>query len=443
MICIVTTRDFAIIADDLTGASDSGVQFASKGIVTHVVLNWEHYYHHVEDARTIVLETDSRSLLPSESYQRVKQTVDKVKEIGFSHVYKKIDSTLRGNLGTEIDAIMDTLEFDVAVIAPAFPKMGRTTVDGTHLVNGIPVHLTEIAGDPKCPVTESNICKLLSSQSRRQATLIPLETLWMGSEAVLEQIHIHRNNGSEMFVFDSVTDDDLSRIADIMVNAHHRVLWVGSAGLADVLPGRLGIPFQTQMSKNIMDKFDKPTLLVAGSLSQVTRQQLEVYCTQLDILSVKLNPISVIHGGLDRERETECCRTLVSNALAQGRDVAFYASSAPEQVEKAQQLGAERGLDKTTISNLIAETLGDVTVQSIPPNGLKGFILTGGDTAKAVCKHLGVAGIELLMELEPGMPLGRAVGGGDQFIVTKAGAFGTKDTLVHAFQVLKGLSINE
>lgn len=74
---------------------------------------------------------------------------------------------------------------------------------------------------------------------------------------------------------------------------------------------------------------------------------------------------------------------------------------------------------------------------------LQGVILTGGDTAKAVCRHLGVSGIQLLREVEPGIPLGRLVGDTPLPVVTKAGAFGSELSLSHAKTALKGEGFHE
>lgn len=431
-------RHMAILADDLTGASDSGVQFARKGLSTQVIFHLQQFRQATEGVDTVVLDTDSRSVPVTEAYQRVSEAAQRLNETQFAHVYKKLDSTLRGNLGTEIDAVMDVLHFQMAVIAPAFPKIGRTTCNGTHYLQGVPIHETEIARDPKCPVTESDICRLLARQSTRKSVLVPLETLRLGTEAVLDLVECKRTDGVQLFVFDAETDDDLTRIADIMANDRYRVLWVGSAGLADMLPERLGIMTRTPIEQAV-PKTDKPTMLVAGSISRITREQVATYCEQPDIFSVELNPLPVVEGEAAWEQETGRCRQLLTEALVSGRDVAFYAGAAPEQVAAAKELGAKRGIDGTAISNRIADAIGSVAASVVASRDLQGIILTGGDTAKAVCKHLGVTGISLLQELEPGIPLSRLVGGRDLLTVTKAGAFGKKDSLVNALHVLKGV----
>ena len=150
-----------------------------------------------------------------------------------------------------------------------------------------------------------------------------------------------------------------------------------------------------------------------------------------------LLPMMVVCMEIDR------CRTELLSAIAAGSDVSLYASSSPEQVQLSKEAGTERGFDHTEVSNRIAATLGEIAAGIIQEVELQGVILTGGDTAKAVCKHLGVSGILLVSEIEPGIPLGQLVGSTPLWGVTKAGAFGNENSLVHAKNVLKGEQSNE
>src|ERR671933_2238315 len=144
----------ALIADDLTGASDAGVQFARRGLAARVLFDLDDPAA-ARDVEALVVDTDSRALPAAAAYARVRQVADHLRTARPEHVYKKIDSTLRGNLGAEIDAVMDALDFRLAVVAPAFPALGRTTRHGRHHLHGRPVHETEIGRDPKTPVRES------------------------------------------------------------------------------------------------------------------------------------------------------------------------------------------------------------------------------------------------------------------------------------------------
>ena len=144
----MTAQALGIIADDLTGAMDSSGYFAEKGLTTVVVLA----PGYSPTADVVVVSTNSRADDADVACEKVRQAV---KRLTGRIVYKKIDSTLRGNIGVELDAAMDELACDKAIVAPAFPAVGRTTVGGLLLVDGTRVAGTQFAQDPISPVRES------------------------------------------------------------------------------------------------------------------------------------------------------------------------------------------------------------------------------------------------------------------------------------------------
>lgn len=428
-------RQIAIIADDLTGSSDAGVQFTRKGLTTSVLFAVQNLVEVTRGVDAVAVDTDSRAIPPVQAYSRVRDTAAHLYDAGFTHVLKKVDSTLRGNLGSEIDGLMDAIPFELAVVAPAFPRMGRTTRDGRHYLNGVPLHLTEIARDPKCPVTESVIVNLLGQQSRRKVGLVPLDRLRGGSAiAVVANL---RRDGVQSVVFDAETDDDLQRIAVTMAAAVGKVLWVGSAGLADHLPQALGLT-ATAEGQAAVPCSGRPVLLVAGSISSITREQVAAYRREPGVVAVALDPLAVLATAEARVAELDRCAGAVGAALEAGHDVAFTSGSEPQQVAAAQESGMAVGLDPTEVSNRVAAALGEVAGLILNRHAVQGVILTGGDTARAVCRSWGATGLRLIRELEPGVPLSRLVGGRELLAVTKAGAFGNDQTLVRALHGLKG-----
>lgn len=435
-------RQIGIIADDLTGASDAGVQFSRVGLQTQVIFDLHGSLRDADQVDVVVIDTDSRSIKDKDAYQRVSDAAKYLQTMGFRHIYKKLDSTLRGNVGIEIDAVMDVLPFECAVVVPAFPKIGRTTVDGTHYLQGVPIDQTEIARDPKCPVHESDMVKLLAGQSKRKAGVIRLETIRQGIEAVLRKVESLREENVQLLVFDAETDEDMGIIAESMEAYGTRVLWAGSAGLADFLPKCLGL-HGDQPTQAAVSPSDKPVLLVAGSISQTTRGQIAAFCRQPNVHPVELNPIPLLMGPDEQQGEIERCLLQCQKAVREGYDVALFSKASPDDVRMAKELGRQKGYDHTEISNRIADALGRASAEIIKADHLQGLILTGGDTAKAVCRHIGVVGIQLLREVEPGVPLSRLVGSHPLFVVTKAGAFGTEHTLVKSLHELKGVHEDE
>ncbi|CAG7636941.1 D-threonate kinase [Paenibacillus solanacearum] len=432
-------KRLAIIADDLTGASDSGVQLAGKGLHTQVIFDWQGLSSDAGALQSIVIDTDSRAVPGEEAYRRVRSATEALKDTGFDFIYKKMDSTLRGNVGQEIDAVMDAYNFKTAMVVPAFPRIGRTTVKGIHYLNGVPIHETEIARDPKTPVPESDVCKLLASQSRLQAGHLSLAAVRSGAANLIREVEASIAQDLQLLVFDAETDDDMRRIAELVPLLSNRVLWAGSAGLAEHLP----VERQAAAPPAKTDRDDRPVMLVAGSISKVTREQVGYVNAQSDVVDIELDPIALLTSPERQRLEKERCLSAISAALERGAGVSFHAGSSPEQVASAKELGASIGLDSSGVSNRIADALGAVAASIAAKHPLQGLVLTGGDTAKAVCRHMGVHGVELIRELEPGIPLGKLLGAGNLMVVTKAGAFGGQSSLWHAMQSLKGENDDE
>ena len=229
--------DILIIADDLTGANDTNVQFAKFGAraITCYDLRSLALYPGFDIAS---LSTESRSLTPENAYQKAATVIRRLPFQPEYFVYKKIDSALRGSFGIEIDALMDNMPWIKAtLVAPAYPDNHRTTINGSQLVKGVPVHQTEIAADPVTPVTDSNLLTVLGSQSRRKIGYLPLAQVLKGYPAVQSYIHSLISDHCEIIVADAETNEHLSTLA--------RVIWdekslipCGSAGLALALAQR-------------------------------------------------------------------------------------------------------------------------------------------------------------------------------------------------------------
>lgn len=421
-----------MIADDLTGANDSGVQLSQYGLKTEVRFNLTNENTSMLDS--IVIDTDSRSLEESAAYSNVRKVSNFIKRNDFNIIYKKIDSTLRGNLGVEIDAIYDEFKPDFVIIAPGYPKNGRKIISGHLYLNDRLVHQTELANDPKSPIKQSYIPDLMKQQSNRNISLCNINRIRVGHEAIKEKMDILYKKDIPYLLFDSETEGDLLTIANSVYKSGYKVLWVGSAGLANYLPDVYNIS-RKKRSPHIK-KSDQPTLLVAGSVSSITREQLNYLLNHNDVAGVELdsaelieNPEKVIQNALKKATE----------AVQKNKHIAIFPTSSQMAVKKAQSLGENIGLHKTDVSNRIVRHLGSLTNELLNQFSFQGIILTGGDTAKQVCMRIGVDGIQLIDEIETGIPIGKLIGRHPLYVVTKAGAFGNKDTFIQSIKYLQGV----
>ncbi len=396
---------FAVIADDLTGAMDTGGQFARSGFHTLV------HFRQVPLAagEVAVVDTESRETAPEEAYRRVREAAEALKG---TSVYKKVDSTLRGNLGQELDAVLDAQGLEKAVVCPAFPAAGRTVLEGRLWLHGVPLLQTEFARDPLCPPTD-HIGSLLARQSRRPVAEVPLQEVRQGDEALAALLAAHRE---ALLVVDAVEPEDLATLARAVGRLGEGVVACGSAGLAQALPDGLGLR-PAERAPHPRRAAEGPVLVVAGSQREITRRQ---------ILAAERGGAAVVHLPLPWEQES--ARRALAQAtehLQAGRDVVLTTTFQPPWTGQEQA---------------VAERLGELAAEIAGQHRPGGWVLTGGAVAYAVCQALGIQSLEIGGEVAPGIPFGRVVGGPWDGIplVTKAGGFGGEDALAVALAFLHG-----
>ena len=186
--------NIGIIADDLTGANECSLNFHFHGCATEILIDYKNLEDINLDKQVWTISTESRNIEPELAIEKVKEAT-KILDDNFSieHYYKKIDSTIRGNLAQEALAMLNTLNWDAALILPALPTENRITVGGYHLLNGEPIDRTELARDPKSPVKESHIPTLLAQQTG-SADIV-------GSITLKTVYNFSFDNGSSSFKF--------------------------------------------------------------------------------------------------------------------------------------------------------------------------------------------------------------------------------------------------
>jgi uncharacterized protein YgbK (DUF1537 family) len=130
-----------VVADDLTGSADTGSPFAERGYSSCI---WLHGRRPSMECDVPVFETTSRHCAAEEAYRRVREAIEKYRRPG-DRVFKKLDSTWKGNLAAELRALHDATQAEV-LLAPAHPRMGRTLRDGRLFVHGEPtgMHLPSL-----------------------------------------------------------------------------------------------------------------------------------------------------------------------------------------------------------------------------------------------------------------------------------------------------------
>jgi len=228
-----------VIADDFTGACDVGVQFRKRGLETIVLTDADSLSSFKNVFDVLVVDTETRNLPSEDAYRKVRRAVRLLRQNNIELVYKKIDSTLRGNLGAEINAVIDELDIEAVIVTPAFPSQKRTVVNGRLLINGVPIEKTEYADDPLSPVSISQISRLIERQTGRRVGEIHLSEIRRDVNLIIREIQKHIQADKRIIVADAESESDLKRIAE--ASRALELLPCGSAGLASAISSRITV----------------------------------------------------------------------------------------------------------------------------------------------------------------------------------------------------------
>jgi 4-hydroxythreonine-4-phosphate dehydrogenase len=392
-----------ILADDLTGAADAGLGFRRAGLATAVTWTTEE----VETALTerfdvVAVDTRTRAGGVEEATVRCARLADAIRAAGVPVLYKKIDSMLRGHVGPELRAVIGGWHpRAVAIVAPAFPAMRRTTVDGRQRVDNAPLSL------PAIPA--------MLERSGVRTALVDLARVRTGP--LSDTLSEFRDNGVGAIVCDAQTDEDLRAIALAGARLGNAVVWVGSAGLAAALPAALALsPAGAGVALDVAGMTPGPILVVVGSASAVARAQAAHFgaraLERIPIPVAALDGSSPAAGASLRETLEECLRRSTDVLVTIGDDVA------PDQENAAL-------LDP--LSELLRPCASLVS----------GLVVTGGETATRLLQAWGATGLQIVDEVETGVPLSITLGPRGLPVITKAGAFGQTATLTRAHSRLR------
>jgi D-threonate/D-erythronate kinase len=405
-----SSLQFALIADDLTGSLDTGLQFHKKGLTTFVPLSWK---NPTVNGPALSLNTNSRNIPGDEAYLRVYRACRKIKA---KDLYKKIDSTMRGNVGKEILAILDARKIPRAVVIPAVPVMGRTVEKGILRVNGVPLLRTPYAKDPFHPILTSRLPDLLSAETGEAVGYIGLKDVRKGPSYLARKIE---DRPERLLVLDTVSDDDAESIAGACSLLPGKVLPCGSVTLADKLklPG-------VRPAKTRKIKSKGPILIISASRNPRTADQVGEVRKAFSFPLVEPDLGGLAHPRLIPQE----IRNIASQILPLFPKTKGVILTTTFQNHLQ---GKEENISKS---------LGRAAAALLKQKRFGGLVLTGGDLAMGVFTHLSASALRIEDEVLPGIPMSTIADGpfAGLRLVTKAGGFGEKDAMVKIVQYLIG-----
>jgi uncharacterized protein YgbK (DUF1537 family) len=251
----------------------------------------------------VIYPTDSRSVQAEQAYKLVFDAARRLGGGGVKVYSKRIDTTLRGNLGAETDALLDALGGGrVAMIVPCFPSSSRINVGGCLLVNGVPLHKTAAAADPKNPVSTPYCAEIFRSQSKYPLDSILIRELMYGVEFIIEKIRFFAESGVRNILFDAVSEEDIGLIAEAA--AASRVPFIAvDPGVFTASLARAVSPVRQQKERR-----RRRILVTVGSVNQVARTQVDYFLAARDMYNVYMETSEFLED--ERRRGDEIARVI-------------------------------------------------------------------------------------------------------------------------------------
>ena len=387
------------VADDLTGATTTGVLLARSKARTAVFFNEEAAEREGEAASldAILVSSNSRALPADEAYEKVSSATQALKRMGVRYFSKRIDTTLRGGIGTEIKAMMDVIGFSV--------------------IDGIALTKTPVAQDVRTPVHESYVPQLLSRQTGEETGLVTLKTVLQGREEIARALTWQRERGNRIIVVDAITLEDIQEIAHACISLDWNVLAVDPGAFTAKLAYCRGLTEeeQTNVPEKTLDGTGRTVLVAAGSATPVTKRQLGILLEDERHVQVSVDPIPLIDGAQDASAEVESAVRRIMKLLEETsapRAIVIETALHGPILNLAEE-DAKRGYANGMSANRINAGLGAIVRKVLERAGrerIAGLYTTGGDTMVNVCFQLGVECIEVLDYVIAQTDVGRMAG---------------------------------
>ena len=400
-----------IVADDFTGALDTGVQLAGSGARTRVVTDPAFSPQSAEGAEVLVIDAETRHLPPAQAADIVGGIVRRAVEQKVPYIYKKTDSALRGNVGAELGALLAASGEKALPFLPAYPQIGRCTKGGVHYIDGQPVAESVFGIDPFEPVRHSDLAGLIGAQSS-----VPVHSLPADAPAP---------GGQGIYVYDACSLEDLEQTGRTLAAAGRLHISAGCAGFGAVLPRLLGLGGKECAPE---PRLDPRLLVVCGSVNPITVAQLDA-AEQAGFARMRLSPRQKLEPGYWHSEEGRAARAGIEAVLEQNRCAILDSNDAGGNsltADYAAGLGC--GLEDMRVR--IASSIGDLVAGLLPSPAVGTILMTGGDTLLQVMRCAGVRELEPLCELEKGVVLARCTYNGcTRHVITKSGGFGQTSLL--------------
>ena len=417
------------IADDFTGATDLCNTLVRRGMRTVQLIDVPAPERAVPDAEAVVVALKSRTIPAAEAIDRSLAALAWLQRAGARQILFKycstFDSTDAGNIGPVAEALMAALDTDFTLFCPAFPEAGRTIYRGYLFVGDVLLSESGMRDHPLTPMRDPSLVRMLQRQSRGRVGLVPQATVAGGAAAIRDAFAALREDGFSHAIVDAIEDRDLEAIGEAAADF---ALITGGSGIALGLPanfrrhGLLG----DSAAADSLPPISGPAAVLSGSCSTATLAQVAYMRGRAPAFTI--DPIAAASDDV-AQQALAWARPLLGD-----RPILISATAPPEKVAEAQ-----RRLGRDRAGALVEETLAAIA-RGLVDAGVRRLVVAGGETAGAVVQALGVTGLRIGRQIDPGVPWTASLPGNPGepalALALKSGNFGAPDFFLRAFSVL-------
>jgi uncharacterized protein YgbK (DUF1537 family) len=414
------------IADDFTGATDLCNTLVRRGMRTVQLIDVPPPGREVVDAEAIVIALKSRTISAQEAVEKSLAALAWLQKAGARQILFKycstFDSTDKGNIGPVAEALMDALGTDFTLFCPAFPETGRTIYRGYLFVGDVLLSESGMRDHPLTPMRDPSLVRVLQRQTRGLVGLVPQFEVTRGPGAIRDAFASLKQADFRHAIIDAIEDRDLEAIGAAAADFK---LITGGSGIALGLPEnfrRQGL-LRSGVSADTLPLITGAAAVLSGSCSPATLAQVAYMRERAPTFTV--DPIAIAEGRDVAGEALDWAKPLLGD-----RPVLISATAPPEAVAEVQrQLGRDRA------GMLVEETLAAIA-RRLAADGTRRFVIAGGETAGAVVQALGITGLRIGRQIDPGVPWTMSLGEPALALALKSGNFGAPDFFLRAFSVL-------
>lgn len=414
------------IADDFTGATDLANMLVRGGLRTVQLLGVPESGTPVPDVNAVVVALKSRTIAPADAVSQSLATLDWLKAAGAQQFFFKycstFDSTDEGNIGPVTDALMDELSADFTIACPAFPETGRTIFKGHLFVGDELLSDTHMRHHPLTPMTDSNLVAVLGRQTKREVGLIQHRQIEQGAPAIGAAIEALKAEGTSIAIVDAVDDGQLYTVGEALADLK---LITGGSGIALGIPAnyrKAGLVGENKTADQV-PAVEGPAMVLSGSCSAATLGQVAEFAKTRPALP--LDPLAIADDPGTVDRAIDWAKSKLADGPA-----LIHASAPPESVKAVQEK-----LGRNEAGELVERAMARIA-KALVDGGVRRLVVAGGETSGAVVSALGVKGLHIGAQIDPGVPGTVTMGGQPMALALKSGNFGAPDFFEKALRMM-------